>query len=113
MNDYIVIFEKFSDYKNVVDCINELKTLRFYYETKQYDQMRDFIQRLISKHTLEALAWNLKHPVMPETFDQLYINACDFMRVQTAKEISIAAPNYLDLLTESEKAVFDVLIRAL
>ena len=65
MNDHIVIFEKFSDYKNVVDCINELKTLRFYYETKQYDQMRDFIQRLISKHPLEALAWNLKHPVMP------------------------------------------------
>lgn len=75
--------------------------------------MRDFIKRLISKYSLEALAWNLKHPVMPDTFDQLYINACDFMRVQTVKEISIAVPNYLDLLTEEEKAILDVLIMAL
>ena len=113
MNDYIDIFEKFSDNIKVLDCINELKTLRFYYETKQYDQLRDFVQHIISKYPKEAYSWNVKHPIMPKDTDSLYVGAVEFMCVQTIKEISIAVSNYLDFLTEEEKAILDVLIRAL
>ena len=80
MNDYLELFEKFKDDKEVVDLIDDVKKLRFYYSTQQYDSMLQHIKELTRKYALDTLVWNSVNKVQPITCDQSYQNAEAFLR---------------------------------
>ena len=80
MNDYLELFEKFKDEKDIVDLIDEVKKLRFYYSTQQYDSMLQHINDLTKKYARETLVWNSVNKVQPITYDQSYQNAEVFLR---------------------------------
>lgn len=80
MNDYLELFEKFKNEKDIVDLIDDVKKLRFYYSTQQYDSMLQHIKELTRKYALETFAWNSVNKVQPITYDQSYHNAEVFLR---------------------------------
>ena len=105
MADYLKIYEKFEDIKEVKDYIDDVILLRHYYATQQFAQMQDHIRKLTQKYPLEAITWNIVHPIMPNTYEQAFINAEDFMQVQGAIIVAKTVTHYVQHLTEDE-AVF-------
>lgn len=79
MKDYLELFEKFKVDKEIVDLIDDVRKLRFYYSTKQYDSMLQHINVLMRKYALETLVWNSVNKVQPITYDQSYQNAEAFL----------------------------------
>lgn len=82
MNNYLDAFEQYQDIKEIADLIDEVKKLRLYYSTQQYDVMQQHIRSLMSKYLLETFAWNSTHQTMPTTAQQSYINAETFLRLK-------------------------------
>ena len=82
MCDYLTIYEQYKGIKEISDLIDEVKKLREYYNTKQYDRMQQHIRSLTAKYYTEALAWNSSHQTMPTTVHQSYINAENFLRLK-------------------------------
>jgi 2-methylcitrate dehydratase PrpD len=82
MNDYLTTFEQYKDVKVIADLIDEVKKLREYYRTQQYDKMQQHINELTGKYLIETLAWNAGHPSMPTTVQQAYLNAETFLRLK-------------------------------
>ena len=82
MTDYLTTFERYTDIKEIADLIDEVKKLRLYYGTQQYDAMQQHIQSLMAKYLLETLAWNTTHQIMPMTAQQSYLNAETFLRLK-------------------------------
>lgn len=113
MTDYLKIYEKFKDVKEVKDYIDDVILLRHFYATQQYAQMQDHIRKLTIEYPVEALVWNVGHPIMPNTYEQAYINAENFMQVQGAKIIAKAVKNYAQRLDEDEKSIVESMIKAM
>ena len=113
MSDYLKIYEKFKEVKEVKDYIDDVILLRHYYATQQYAQMQDHIRKLTIEYPVEALVWNVGHPIMPNTYEQAYINAENFMQVQGAKIIAKAVKNYAQRLDEDEKSFVESMIKAM
>lgn len=90
MIDYLITFEKYKGIKEIADLIDEVKKLRCYYGTQQYDTMYQYIRFLTTKYLIETLAWNSTHKTMPTTVQQSYLNAETFLRL---KGISILLQN--------------------
>ena len=63
MTDYLKIYEKFKDVKEVKDYIDDVILLRHYYATQQYAQMQDHIRKLTIEYPVEALVWNVGHRI--------------------------------------------------
>ena len=82
MTDYLKIYEKFKDVKEVKDYIDDVTLFRNYYATQQYFQMQDHIRKLMNKYLVETLVWNAVNPSQPTTVEQSYINAENFLQVQ-------------------------------
>ena len=82
MNDYLTTFEQYKDIKEIGDLVNEVKKLREYYYTQQFDRMQQHIQSLTTKYLVETLAWNSTHQIMPMTVQQSYLNAETFLRLK-------------------------------
>ena len=82
MNDYLIAFEQDKDIKEIADLIDEIKKLREYYRTQQYDKMQQHINELMQKYLVETLTWNASHPSMPTTVQQAYLNAEYFLRLK-------------------------------
>ena len=82
MNDYLTTCEQYKDVKEIADLIDEVRKLRMYYSTQQYDSMYRHIQALTAKYLVETLAWNTTHQTMPTTAQQSYINAETFLRLK-------------------------------
>ncbi len=82
MNDYLATFEQYKDVKEIADLIDEVKKLREYYYTQQYDAMQQHISELTGKYLIETLTWNAGHPSMPTTVQQAYLNAENFLRLK-------------------------------
>ena len=57
MADYLKIYEKFKEVKEVKDYIDDVILLRHYYATQQYAQMQDHIRKLMNKYLVETLVW--------------------------------------------------------
>ena len=55
MNDYLTTFEQYKDVKVIADLIDEVKKLREYYRTQQYDKMQQHINELTGKYLIETL----------------------------------------------------------
>lgn len=111
MTDYLKIYEKFKDVKEVKDYIDDVTLLRNYYATQQYFQMQDHIRKLMNKYLVETLAWNSVNTAQPTTVEQSYINAENFLQVQGAKIIVKKAKDYAQRLTEDEKKFIESLIK--
>ena len=82
MNDYLTTFEQYKDVKEIADLIDEVKKLREYYHSQQYDRMQQHINELTGKYLIETLTWNTGHPSMPTTVQQAYLNAESFLRLK-------------------------------
>lgn len=110
MTDYLKIYEKFKDVKEVKDYIDDVILLRHYYATQQYSQMQDHIRKLMNKYLVETLVWNAVNTSQPTTFEQYYINAENFLQMQGAKIIAEKVKDYAKRLAENEKAFVESMI---
>jgi len=111
MTDYLKIYEKFKDVKEVKDYIDDVILLRHYYATQQYSQMQDHIRKLMNKYLVETLVWNAVNPSQPTTVEQSYINAENFLQMQGAKIVVEKVKNYAQRLTEHEKTFIESMIK--
>ena len=111
MTDYLKIYEKFKDVKEVKDYINDVILLRHYYTTQQYSQMQDHVRKLMNKYLEETLVWNTVNTSQPTTVEQSYINAENFLQMQGAKIIVEKVKDYAPRLNEDEKTFIESLIK--
>ena len=111
MTDYLKIYEKFKDVKEVKDYIDDIILLRHHYATQQYSQKQDHIRKLMNKHLVEALAWNAVNSSQPTTIEQSYINAEHFLQMQGAKIIAEKVKDYAQRLNDGEKTIIESLIK--
>ena len=111
MIDYLEIYKKFKDVKEVKDYIDDVILLRHYYVTQQYSQMQDHIRKLMNKYLVETLVWNTVNTSQPTTVEQSYINAENFLQMQGAKIIVEKVKDYAQRLTEDEKTFIESLIK--
>ena len=111
MTDYLKIYEKFKDVKEVKDYIDDVILLRHYYAIQQYSQMQDHIRNLMNKYLVETLVWNTVNTSQPTTAEQSYINAENFLQMQGAKIIVEKVKDYAQRLTEDEKTFIESLIK--
>ena len=111
MIDYLEIYKKFKDVKEVKDYIDDVILLRHYYAIQQYSQMQDHIRKLMNKYLVETLVWNTVNTSQPTTVEQSYINAENFLQMQGAKMIAEKAKNYAQRLNEGEKTFIESLIK--
>ena len=113
MTDYLKIYEKLKDVKEVKDYIDDVILLRHYYATQQYSQMQDHIRKLMNKHLVETLVWNAVNTAQPTTIDQSYINTEHFLQMQGAKIIAKFVQNYVQRLSKDEAAFIESMIKPL
>ena len=111
MTDYLEVYEKFKDIKEVKDYINDVILLRHYYATQQYSQMQDHIRKLMNKYLVETLVWNTVNTSQPTTVEQSYINAENFLQMQGAKIVVEKVKDYDQRLTEDEKTFIESMIK--
>ena len=111
MTDYLKIYEKFKDVKEVKDYISDVILLRHYYATQQYSQMQDHVRKLMNKYLEETLVWNTVNTSQPTTVEQSYINAENFLQMQGAKIVVEKVKDYDQRLTEDEKTFIESLIK--
>ena len=102
MTDYLKIYEKFKDVKEVKDYFDDAILLRHYYSTQQFAQMQDHIRKLMNKYLVETLLWNTVNTSQPTTTEQSYINAEHFLQMQGAILITNAVKNYAQRLSKEE-----------
>ena len=112
MLDYLKIYEKFKDVKEVKDYIDDVILLRHYYATQQFAQMQDHIRKLTMKYPLEAITWNTVNRIMPNTYEQAYINAENFMQVQGAIIIAKKVTHYVQHLSEDEAKFVESMVKS-
>ena len=72
MNDNLNFLEPYKDNKEISDLIDEVKKLREYYYTQQYDKMQEHINKLMLKYLAETITWNAIHPIKPITHQESY-----------------------------------------
>ena len=111
MTDYLKIYEKFKDVREVKDYIDDVILLRHYYATQQYSQMQDHICKLMNKYIVETFAWNAVNTSQPTTVEQSYINAENFLQTQGAKIIVEKVKDYAQRLNDGEKTIIESLIK--
>ena len=113
MIDYLEIYKKFKDVKEVKDYIDDVILLRHYYATQKHSQMQDHIRNLMNKYLVETLVWNTVNTSQPTTVEQSYINAENFLRMQGARIIAEKINDYAKRLSEDEKAFVESMIKTM
>lgn len=111
MNDYLDLFEHYKDFKEISDLIDEVKKLREYFGTQQYDKMQQHINELTGKYLVETCAWNETHPFMPMTVQQAYLNAENFLRLKGISVLLQKDIKTQDQLSAEEAAFIESTIR--
>ena len=110
MADYLKIYEKFKDVKEVKDYIDDVVLLRHYYATQQYQKMQDHIRKLMNKYLVETLVCNTVNTSQPTTVEQSYVNAENFLQMQGAIIIAKSEKNYAQRLPKEEIKFIETLI---
>ena len=110
MTDYLKIYEKFKDVKEVKDYIDDVILLRHYHATQQYSQMQEHIRNLMNKYLVETLVWNTVNTAQPTTFEQSYVNAENFLQMQGAKIIVEKVKDYAQRLTADDILFVEYLV---
>ncbi len=111
MTDYLKIYKKFKDVKEVKDYIDDVILLRQYYVSQRYDKMQEHIQKLMNKHFVETVVWNTVNQYQPITVEQSYINAESFLQMQGAKIITKTVKNYAQRLSKDEASNVETLAK--
>ena len=111
MTDYLKIYEKFKDVKEVKDYIDDVILLRQYYVSQRYDKMQEHIQKLMNKYFVETLVWNTVNTSQSTTVEQSYINAENFLQMQGAKIITKTVKNYVQRLSKDEVSNVEALAK--
>ena len=111
MNDYLTTFEQYKDIKEIADLIDEVKKLREYYHSQQYDRMQQHINELTGKYLIETITWNVSHPSMPTTVQQAYLNAENFLRLKGFFLLLEKGVKLQDRLTSEELAFIQSTIK--
>ena len=111
MNDYLTTFEQYKEFKEIADLIDEVKKLRLYYTTQQYEAMYQHIHSLMAKYLLETVAWNSTHQTMPMTAQQSYINAETFLRLKGISILLQKGIKTQEQLSAEEAAFIESAIR--
>lgn len=111
MTDYLEIYEKFKDVKEIKDYIDDVVLLRHYYATRQFAEMQEHIRKLTIKYFAEAIVWNTANPVAPQTIYEAYYNAENFMRMQGTKIIAETVKNYTYRLSKEEVNLLHSIIK--
>ena len=107
MNDYLEIFEKFKDTKEIFELCDEVLKLRWLFQNGQYLLMQDHIAKIKNKYVLESTMWNLTNTQPPQTYGQAYINAENFLCFQGAKIVTEKILDYKNRLTTDEIAFIE------
>ena len=110
MIDYLELYKKFEDVKDIKDYIEDVKKLRQYYASGQYELMWDHINALTHKYFFETIVWNSVNRNMPVTYQEAYINAENFMQVQGAKLVVAKVIDYKKQLSHNEIAFVESII---
>lgn len=111
MRDYLKIYEKFKDVKEVKDYIDDVILLRQYYISQRFDKMQEHIQKLMNKYFVETAVWNAVNHYQPTTVEQSYINAENFLQTQGAKIITKMVKNYAQRLSKDEASYVEELTK--
>ena len=111
MNDYLEVFEKFKDVKEIFDFCDDVQKLREYYRTGQFQKMQEHIRALTIKYSLETLVWNAVNTQPPLTYEQAYINAEAFLRGQGAKLVVEKISGYKSRLSPDEISFIESMIK--
>ena len=110
MNNYLDIYEKFKDIKEIADYIDDVKKLRQYYITEQFQNLLNHIQDIKVKYAVEAFVWNSSHNIPPMSYKQHYINAENFLCAQGAKLIIEKVHDFKQKLSLEEIAFIESII---
>lgn len=111
MNDFLEVLNQYKDIKDVLDLVGDIQKLRFYYSTQQYKVMIQYIQHLVVKYPVDTFIWNSFNSTMPDTYDQAYQNAENFLRL---KGFSLLIQKGCDLsqnLNQEEIAFIEKMIK--
>ena len=111
MIDYLEIYKKFKDVKEVKDYIDDVILLRQYYASQQFAEMQVHIQKLMNKYFVETAVWNAVNHYQPTTVEQSYINAENFLQMQGAKIITKTVNNYAQRLSKDEASNVETLAK--
>ena len=111
MNDYLTTFEQHKDVKEIADLIDEVKKLRIYYRTQQYDRMQQHINELTGKYLIETLTWNASHPSMPTTVQQAYLNSENFLQLKGISVLLQKGIKMQEYLSAEEASFIESTIR--
>lgn len=113
MNDFLEIYKKFKDIKDIADLVEEDEKLRYYYVTGQFKEMLKHIDFLTKKYPSETAIWNFFSQGMPATYQQAYINAENFLSALGAKIIIQQVFDYRNRITSEEAAFIDAIIKSM
>lgn len=105
--DILVTLEKFSDIREITELIEEVKTLRKYFYSNEYDKMQEHIHKLMIKYFEESICWNTVNTEQPKTFEQAFINAEKFLFKQGLDIISKNVFDYKNRLSADEIKLFE------
>lgn len=111
MDDDLNFLEQYKDFKEISDLVDEVKKLREYYHTHQYDRMQQHINELTGKYLIETLTWNATHPSMPTTVQQAYLNAEKFLRLKGFSFLLEKGVKLKERLTSEELAFIQSTIK--
>lgn len=110
--DYLKIYEKFKNKKEIADYINDVCLLRNYYQTRQFSQMQNHICSMTAKYFTETVIWNIANSQAPKTYEQAYINAEKFLQMQGAMLIAKNIEDYERHLTDDEVSFLESAINS-
>lgn len=82
MTDFVEILNSYKDSKDVLDFIDDVQKLRFYYSTQQFEEMLKHIYHLTIKYSSETIIWNSINRNQPIDYNQAYQNAENFLRAK-------------------------------
>lgn len=105
--DILVTLEKFSDIREITELIEEVKSLRKYFYSNEYDKMQEHIHKLMIKYFEESICWNTVNTEQPKTFEQAFINAEKFLFKQGLDIISKNVFDYKNRLSADEIKLFE------
>ena len=111
MNDYLEIYEKFKDVKEIFDFCDDVQKLCEYFHAGRFQKMQEHIRSLMLKYSLETLVWNTVNTQPPLTYEQAYINAEAFLRGQGAKLVVEKISGYKSRLTPDEISFIEAMIK--
>ena len=82
MSDYLDKLEPFRYVKEMSNIIDDVKKLRAYYNSHSFTEMEKHISKIYFSYINEAVIWNKIFTCPPQTYEQAYQSAEEFLRTK-------------------------------